>query len=133
MHKVRCGCAAIMLLIAGACQDNLFAGGWDRFDQGVDLLFDPSKVVVDVGLFDLIPNRKFNTVNGVPETVNTAPNIFRPSVNAKFVPFEDTACLATYRQPFGLLNDYGSTWSQPASLSQEHLRSKSLVSPAHIA
>jgi long-chain fatty acid transport protein len=112
MHKVRRGCVAIMLLIAGACHEKVFAGGWDRFDQGVDLLFDPGKVVVDVGLFDLIPNRKFNTVNGVPESVNTASNIFRPSVNAKFVPFEDTACLATYRQPFGLINDYGSTWSQ---------------------
>ena len=112
MHKVRCGCAAIMLLMAGACHDDVFAGGWDRFDQGIDLLFDPGKVVFDVGLFYLVPNRKFNTVNGKPETVNTTTNFFRPSVNAKFVPFEDTACLASYRQPFGLINDYGSTWSQ---------------------
>jgi long-chain fatty acid transport protein len=112
MHKVRCGCAAIMLLMAGACHDDVFAGGWDRFDQGIDLLFDPGKVVFDVGLFYLVPNRKFNTVNGKPETVNTTTNFFRPSLNAKFVPFEDTACLASYRQPFGLINDYGSTWSQ---------------------
>jgi len=132
MHKVRRGCVAIMLLIAGACHEKVFAGGWDRFDQGVDLLFDPGKVVVDVGLFDLIPNRKFNTVNGVPESVNTASNIFRPSVNAKFVPFEDTACLATYRQPFGLITTMVRHGARPASLSHENLRSKNLVSPAHI-
>jgi len=39
------GCAAIMLLLVSACQDKLLAGGWDRFDQGVDLLFDPGKFV----------------------------------------------------------------------------------------
>jgi long-chain fatty acid transport protein len=112
MYRLRCWCLAFILLIASACHCELFAGGWDRFDQGVDLLFDPSQVVIDVGLFDLIPSRKFQTVNGAPEIVNTVPNIFRPSINAKFSLFEDAACLATYRQPFGLNNDYGSTWSQ---------------------
>jgi long-chain fatty acid transport protein len=112
VHRLPRWYVAFILLIASACHDNLLAGGWDRFDHGVDLLFDPAKIAVDVGLFDLMPNRKFQTVNGVPETVNTASNIFRPSINAKFTPFEDAACLATYRQPFGLNNDYGSTWSQ---------------------
>lgn len=112
MHGLRNCCVAFILLIASGCHCGVLAGGWDRFDQGVDLLFDPSQVVVDLGLFDLIPNRKFQTVNGAPESVSTAPNIFRPSINAKFSLVEDAACLATYRQPFGLNNDYGSTWSQ---------------------
>ena len=65
-------------------------------------MFDPGKVTLDLRLYDLIPNRKFNTVNGRPESVNEIPNIFRPSINFKFIPFDETACLAAYRQPFGL-------------------------------
>src|SRR6266567_5532687 len=112
MCRFRNGCALFLALILCMFSEDLFAGGWDRFDQGVDLLFDPGKLVVDVGLFYLIPSRKYNTVNGLPESLNTTSNIFRPSVNVKFVPFEDTACLTSYRQPFGLINDYGSIWSQ---------------------
>jgi len=114
--------AAFMVLIVCTSGDHVFAGGWDRFDQGVDLLFDPGKQVVDVRLYDLIPNRKFNTVNGVPETVNTGTNIFRPSLNTKFTPFENAACLAAFRRPFGLDNDYGSTWSQASIVVSRSLQ-----------
>jgi long-chain fatty acid transport protein len=122
MRRVYSRCAVFAVLIAHTSSNNVFAGGWDRFDQGIDLLFDPGKVILDVRLYDSITNRKFNTVNGVPETVNTLPNIFRPSVNGKFTPSENVACLATYRKPFGLDNDYGSTWSQASVVVSRSLR-----------
>ncbi len=122
MRRVCNWCTTFMVLIACTSSGSLFAGGWDRFDQGIDLLFDPGELTLDVGLYYLIPNRKFNTVNGAPETVNAVPNIFRPSVNGKFVPFENAACLAAYRQPFGLDNDYGSTWSQARVIVSRSLR-----------
>jgi long-chain fatty acid transport protein len=102
----------ITLVIACTLSTPLLGGGWDRFDQGVDLLFDPGKTVFDARFYELLPNRKFNNVNGKPESVNTAPDFFRPSINLKFVPFDNTACLASYRQPFGIDNAYPPTWSQ---------------------
>src|SRR6266700_4992060 len=114
--------AALMVIIACASNDSVFAGAWDRFDQGVDLLFDPGKVTLDARLYDLIPHRKLKTVNGIAESVNVIPNIFRPSLNGKFVPFDNAACLASYRRPFGLDNDYGSTWSQARVVVSRSLR-----------
>jgi long-chain fatty acid transport protein len=126
MQMYRRVCAFFMLLTAVAGANQALAGGWDRFDQGVDLLFDPGNLVFDVDLFDLVPDRKFNTVDGRPEIVNTVPNIFRPSVNAKFTPFDNAACLAAYRQPFGLNNDYGAKWSQAAKIVSQELDSNEL-------
>jgi long-chain fatty acid transport protein len=114
-------CATFLVALLCASNDEVLAGGWDRFDQGIDLLFDPGKVTFDVGLYEAIPHRKFNSVNGISETVNEAPNFFRPSVNAKFAPFENAACLAAYRQPFGLAIDYGSTWSQAKAVVSQTL------------
>jgi long-subunit fatty acid transport protein len=99
-------------VIACTFSTPLLGGGWDRFDQGVDLLFDPGKTVFDARFFELFPNRKFNSVNGKRESVNTAPDFFRPSINLKFTPFDSAACLAAYRQPFGINNAYPPTWSQ---------------------
>jgi long-chain fatty acid transport protein len=102
-----------VVLIACACTDKLLAGGFDRFDQGVDLLFDRGKMVLDVSYGVSVPNRKFDTVNGLPETVRLGPDFTtRPSVNLKFTPFNDAACLAAYRQPFGREVEYGEAWSQ---------------------
>jgi long-chain fatty acid transport protein len=115
-------CRAVVILIACTTSDRLFAGGWDRFDQGIDLLFDPGKVTLDLRLYELIPNRKFNTVNGRPETVNTVPDTFRPSVNAKFTPSDNTACLAAYRQPFRIDYAYPPTWSQASVIVSSFLR-----------
>jgi long-chain fatty acid transport protein len=112
MRSLTCRCATFLIALLCTSYDAVYAGGWDRFDQGADLLFDPGKLVLDVGLFYLIPDRKYNTVNGVSESVNTTSNFFRPSINVKFIPFENAACLTSYRQPFGLINDFGSTWSQ---------------------
>jgi long-chain fatty acid transport protein len=115
-------CRAVTILIACTSSDYLFAGGWDRFDQGIELLFDPGETVFDVRLYELIPNRKFNTVNGKPEIVNTVPDTFRPSVNAKFTPFYNTACLAAYRQPFRIDYAYPPTWSQASIIVSSFLR-----------
>jgi long-chain fatty acid transport protein len=116
----------VTILIACTSSDHLFAGGWDRFDQGIDLLFDPGKVTFDVRLYELIPNRKFNTVNGKPESVSTTSDIFRPSLNAKFVPFDNAACLAAYRQPFGIDNRYPPTWSQASVIVSSSLKVQEL-------
>ena len=118
--------AALVMMVICTSSGNLFAGGWDRFDQSIDLLFDPGEVTFEARLYDLVPHRKFNTVNGIAESVNEIPNIFRPSLNGKFVPFDNAACLASYRRPFGVDNDYGSTWSQASvvvsrSLSVEEI------------
>jgi len=116
-----CNWSAAFIALIACTTGHALAGGWDRNDLGGDLLFDPGKVTLDVRLYDLIPNRKFDTVNGRPESVNTVPNIFRPSVNVKFDPFVNTACLTYYRQPFGLDNHYGATWSQAAIVVSREL------------
>ena len=103
-------------MIASTFSTPLLGGGWDRFDQGVNLLFDPG-TIFDAQFYGLFPNRKFNTVNGKHESVNTAPDfIFRPSINLKFAPLANAACLAAYRQPFGIQNAYPSNWSQANSI-----------------
>ena len=76
-------------------------------------MFDRGNVTVDVSYAVAVPNRKFDTVNGVPELVRLGPDVItRPSLNLKFTPFTDAACLAAYRQPFGGEIEYGETWSQ---------------------
>src|SRR5437763_5691492 len=115
-------CAMFGLLITYAFSDRLLAGGFDRFDQDINLLFDQSKIAFDVSSSFTFPIRKFTTVNGVPETVRLGPNTFQPSVNHKFEPFDDAACLADYRQPFGAEIDYGTTWSQARTVVSRLLR-----------
>ena len=106
--------AACLLLGILAGNDRGLAGGYDRFDQGIDLLFDPGKQVIDAALIYSIPRRRFDSVNGIPETVEFGVNKLRPSINFKFTPLDDAACLATYREPFGTETDYGPNWSQAA-------------------
>jgi hypothetical protein len=89
MRKVPIFCdlrRIITLVIACICSGPLRAGGWDRFDQGIDLLFYPGRTTFDVRLYELLPNQKFNSVNGKSESVSTAPDFFHPSVNLKFTP-----------------------------------------------
>ena len=66
----------------------------------------------DASLAYSIPTRRFDTVNGVPESVEFGENKLRPSLNLKFDVFDNAACLASYREPFGVDSDYGTTWSQ---------------------
>jgi hypothetical protein len=54
------------LLILGACNDRLLAGG---FEQVIELLFDPSKVTFGLAFAAAFPHRAYNTINGIPETV----------------------------------------------------------------
>jgi long-chain fatty acid transport protein len=105
-------CVACLLLITNTPGNMLLAGGFDRFGQGIDLLFDRGKFVVDTSVSYITPHRKYDTVNGIPETVYFGVDRWLPSVNFKFTPFNAAACLAAYRQPFGADTDYGSTWSQ---------------------
>jgi hypothetical protein len=42
MRGIRCWCAAALLACTPSGRP--VAGGWDRADQGVDLLFDPGKL-----------------------------------------------------------------------------------------
>ena len=115
-------CATFGLLITYAFSGHLFASGFDRFDQDINLLFDQSKVAFDFNSSFAFPARKFSTVNGAPETVRLGQNTFLPSINLKFEPFEDTAGLVDYRQPFGAEIDYGTTWSQARTVVSRLLR-----------
>src|SRR5438067_13207480 len=115
-------CATFGLLITYAFSGHLFASGFDRFDQDINLLFDQSKVAFDFNSSFAFPARKFSTVNGAPETVRLGQNTFLPSINLKFEPFEDTACLVDYRQPFGAEIEYGTTWSQARTVVSRLLR-----------
>src|SRR5262245_19141104 len=101
MFRTRTSCIACAMLMASAFSNGSLAGGFDRFDQGIELLFDPSKVAFEGTFTSWLPNRKFNTVNGSPETVRVDRNAFWPSLNVKFVPLTDVSCLGSYRQPFG--------------------------------
>src|SRR5262245_45540415 len=101
MYRIRTACSVCAVLIAFACSKDSYAGGFDRFEQGIDLLFDPGRMVFDITSTFYLPNRKFDTVNGTPETVPLDQNAFWLSLNVKFVPFQDAACLAAYREPFG--------------------------------
>ena len=109
---IHIGSAVCSLLVASAPGNTLHAGGFDRFGQGIDLLFDRGKFVLDTSVTHITPHRKYDTVNGIPETVYFGVDTVLPSVNFKFTPFEAAACLAAYREPFGADTDYGSTWSQ---------------------
>jgi long-chain fatty acid transport protein len=126
MRWIGVWCATGVLLIACASHDKVVAGGFDRFDQGVELLFDRSKLVLEASYGVQAPSRKFNTVNGLPETVWLGPNTTRPSINLKFTPFNDAACLAAFREPFGGDIDYGDTWSQARRVTSRHLKVEEL-------
>jgi long-chain fatty acid transport protein len=114
--------ASSLLFLVCACNDRSFAGGFDRFDQGIDLLFDPGRLTFDSYLAYSIPTRRFDTVNGVPESVEFGENKLRPSINLKFDVFDNAACLASYREPFGLDSDYGTTWSQADNVVSRMLK-----------
>ena len=123
--------AALMVIIACASSDSVFAGAWDRFDQGVDLLFDPGKVTLDARLYDLIPHRKLNTVNGIAESVNVVPIFFGPRLTVSL--FHSTMRPA-WRRTGGrsaLIMITVRPGAKRALLSQGHLESKRLVSLAH--
>ena len=109
-------------LLFGYSARGVRAGGFDQFDQGVDLLFDPGRLTIDTALIATFPDRKLGSVNGVPETVPFGVNTYRPSINIKAQLFDDIACLASYRQPFGAHSDYGSTWSQTRSAVSRSLQ-----------
>jgi long-chain fatty acid transport protein len=106
---------ACLLFLIFASNERCLAGGFDQFDQGISLLFDPAKVAVDTTLWYGVPDRRFVSVNGAPETVHFGVDKLLPALSIKFTPFDDAACLAAYRRPFGAWTDYGSNWSQAAT------------------
>lgn len=112
-------CVALLVL---AHNEGTLAGGFDRFDQSIDLLFDPGTVVIDVAGSFVFPSRRFETVNGVKESVKISPDTFQPSINIKFAPFANTACLASYREPFSSEVHFGSTWSQARTVVERSLK-----------
>lgn len=114
--------AACLVIVLGAFSDRADAGAFDRFDQGIDLLFDPGRLTFDSYLAYSIPTRRFDTVNGVPESVEFGENYFRPSINLKFDVFDNAACLASYREPFGIDSDYGTKWSQAHNVVSRTLK-----------
>ena len=103
MRRTGIFCVLTCALLLGYSASSVRAGGFDRFDQGVDLLFDPGRLTIDTALIATFPDRKLGSVNGVPETVPFV-NTFRPSINIKAQLFDDIACLASYRQPFGAVS-----------------------------
>ena len=106
---------ACLLFVIFASNDRCLAGGFDQFDQSISLLFDPAKVAMDATLWYGVPDRRYVSVNGVPETVHFAVDKLLPALSIKFTPFDDAACLAAYRRPFGTWTDYGPNWSQAAT------------------
>jgi long-chain fatty acid transport protein len=107
--------AMCLILALFASNDRCLAGGFDQFDQSISLLFDPAKVAVDTTLWYGVPDRRFVSVNGAPETVHFGVDKLLPALSIKFTPFDDAACLAAYRRPFGSWTDYGPNWSQAAT------------------
>ena len=98
------------------------AGGFDRFDQGVDLLFDPASIVFNATGAYVFTSRAYNSVNGQKESVRLLADFSQASFNLKFTPTEKTACLLAARQPFGTDGDHGPSWSQAAIIVAQKLR-----------
>jgi long-chain fatty acid transport protein len=108
----RCVGTPCLLLVLFAIDGKSFAGGFDRFEQGIDLLFDPGRVTFDASIAYSMPTRHYNTVNSAPESVEFGKSKLRRSLNLKFDVIDNAACLASYREPFGVDSDFGSTWSE---------------------
>lgn len=98
------------------------AGGFDRFDQGVDLLFDPANIVFNSSGAYVFTSADYNSVNGQKESVRLLADFSQASFNLKFTPSEKTACLLAARQPFGTDGDHGPNWSQSAIIVAQKLR-----------
>jgi len=88
------------------------AGGFDRFDQDISLLFDNNAVVLDLQGSYVTATSHYSSVDGARERVPIVSDFVAGSLRLKFTLNEASACLVHLGQPFGTDVDHGFDWSR---------------------
>ncbi|WP_230171340.1 outer membrane protein transport protein [Rhizobium sp. CECT 9324] len=90
---------------AGAAQ----AGGFARGDADTDIIYEDGTAVFRGGYTYVMPDRDYDTVNGVAGTDGAhTENYGVPSFAAKFRISDNFSCALTYTQPYGADSTYGT-------------------------
>jgi long-chain fatty acid transport protein len=97
------------------------AGGWDKNEPGagLDLLFDPGKVVVDGTILVQDISRVYDSYTGYFGTTSTGSGGdldigttgVRGTAALKFDFLNNHSCMLGYREPYNLYTDFGDSWS----------------------
>ncbi|THV25393.1 OmpP1/FadL family transporter [Peteryoungia ipomoeae] len=99
---------ALGLIAACAFVGSAQAGGWNRGEADTDILFEDGTVAARGGVTFVMPQRGYDTINGVAATDDDfTQNYAIPSFAAKVKVTDNFACAFTYTQPFGADADYG--------------------------
>lgn len=122
----------LALALTAAATGSAFAGGLERSGNDIDLLFDPSKAVMEGGVTYVNPQRDVKNavdtkasdgiMTGHPNTRDTEP-YFMPSFGVKAQIFEGVDCLADYSQPWGVHSAPGAEWNGAGSLIEIDVKS----------
>ncbi len=110
-------------LVAGCTlQSPALAGGIERGGYNIDLLFDPSPVVIESTATFVMPQRKLKNVTdtiaadgalntlGYSGSAEETEDYWSPRIGAK-AGFEGFDCLVDYSQPYGAHTNPGSRWA----------------------
>ncbi|MCQ1853051.1 OmpP1/FadL family transporter [Neorhizobium galegae] len=113
----------VFALVAGCTlQSPALAGGIERGGYNIDLLFDPSPVVIESTATFVMPQRKLKNVTdtiaadgalntlGYSSSAEETEDYWSPRIGAK-AGFEGFDCLVDYSQPYGAHTNPGSRWA----------------------
>ncbi|MCJ9669800.1 MULTISPECIES: OmpP1/FadL family transporter [unclassified Neorhizobium] len=113
----------VFALVAGcALQSPALAGGIERGGYNIDLLFDPSPVVIESTATFVMPQRKLKNVTdtfagdgplnglGYSNSAKETEDYWSPRIGAK-AGFEGFDCLVDYSQPYGAHTNPGARWA----------------------
>lgn len=103
------------------------AGGFDRFDQDVSLLFDPARTVVDVSGSYVLTDRHYETVDGKLERVQSLDQYPNGSFKLKQNISDTVDCLLSGGRPFGSEIDYGMSWSRASTVASQNFHVSELA------
>jgi len=98
------------------------AGGFDRFDQDVSLLFDPASAVVDVLGSFVSTSSRYDKVDNARQSVPLIDDFFAGSIRVKFTVSKFAACMHHAGQPFGTDIDHDDGWSHGDIVSKQRFR-----------
>lgn len=122
----------LAIALASAATGSALAGGLERSGYDIDLLFDPSKAVMEGGVTYVNPQRQIKNavdtkasdgiMTGHPSTRDTEP-YFMPSFGVKAQIFDGVDCLADYSQPWGVNSAPGAQWNGANSMIEIDVKS----------
>ncbi|CDN47657.1 OmpP1/FadL family transporter [Neorhizobium galegae] len=113
----------VFALVAGCTlQSPALAGGIERGGYNIDLLFDPSPVVIESTATFVMPQRKLKNVTdtfatdgslnalGYSNSAEETEDYWSPRIGAK-AGFQGFDCMVDYSQPYGAHTNPGARWA----------------------